>query len=242
MTLPSIPVAAILAGGLGTRLASVLSDRPKVLAPVDGRPFLDILLEQLAGQGVRRAVLCLGVRADQVAAHLAAHPAPLETALSIEPAPLGTAGALALARGLLGAGPALVMNGDTHVDFDLAGFLAAHRSGGAWGTILTVSVPDVSRYGTLDLAGDGTVLAFREKDPARTGAGWINAGICLMEAPLLDLVAGHESGSLERDVLAALPPGRLRAHRTLGGFIDIGTPDSLAEAPDVIFGRKDAAR
>jgi NDP-sugar pyrophosphorylase family protein len=238
----TLPVAAILAGGLGTRLASVLSDRPKVLAPVDGRAFLDILLEQLAGQGVRRAVLCLGVRADQVVDHLKAHPAPLAVEVSIEPAPLGTAGALALARAQLGAGPALVMNGDTHVEFDLAEFLAAHQSGGAWGTLLSVAVPDVSRYGTLDLSDDGAVLAFREKDPAQAGPGWINAGICLMEAPLLDLIAGHNQGSLERDVLAGLAPGRLRAHRTGGRFIDIGTPDSLAVAPDVIFGRKETAR
>ncbi|HEY5281949.1 MAG TPA: NTP transferase domain-containing protein, partial [Polyangia bacterium] len=62
--------ALILAGGLGTRLRSLLPDQPKVLAPIVGRPFLDILIAQLVARGVRRIVLLLGNRADQVVAHV----------------------------------------------------------------------------------------------------------------------------------------------------------------------------
>ncbi len=221
----------VLAGGLGTRLRGVLGDVPKVLAPVAGRPFLDHLIDWLAGFGARRLVLCLGHRADRVVAHLATRPpGPVTLVPVIEPEPLGTAGALRLARPHLGSDPVLVLNGDTAFDADLAGFVAGHRAAGAAASLLCVEVEDAARYGRIERDQRGFVTDFFEKDPTQCGPGLISAGVYLFSAALLDQLARLPGPSLERDVFPRLPPGTLRAEAVPGAFIDIGTPESLAAA------------
>jgi len=234
--------AVILAGGLGTRIRGVLGDLPKVLAPINHRPFLDHLLDQLAGLGVGRAILALGVGADRVLAHLAGTRPPLPVVSVVESAPLGTAGALRLAAAITTSDPVLVLNGDTWLDADFAGFLAAHRAaaarpGGCLGSLLCVEVEDVSRYGRIEANAQGDITRFVEKDPAAHGPGLINGGALLLSRAGLATLAAATGPSLERDFLSILPPGRLLAHRAIGArFIDIGTPDSLARAGTVLPG------
>ena len=236
----SSPLAGIdivvLAGGLGTRLRSVLPDRPKVLAPVGGRPFLDHLLDWLAAQGAGRGILALGVRAEQVLDHLAGTAGRwpglrLETA--VEPEPLGTGGALAFCRDRLASDPVLVLNGDTFVEVDLRAFAAAWPGLRAAAALVTVEVEDAGRYGRLELSPGGHVERFCEKTPL-PGAAWINAGIYLLGRALLAGLPAGRASSLERDLLERLPPGSLAAWRCPGRFIDIGTPASLAEAAAVL--------
>jgi len=232
--------AAILAGGLGTRLRGVLDDRPKVLAPVGGRPFLDHLLEALAQAGIRRVVLCLGHMAEKVIAHVEAHPQPLAVKWVVEPRPLGTGGALRFARPAL-KGMALVINGDTWLGFDLPGLLARFNASGARGALVYAEVPDCARFGRLEIDAQGFVAAFHEKDPAHAGPGPINSGVYLLGPALLDRLAAGDAVSLERDFLEKLSPGSLLAYPAAGPFIDIGTPESLAQAAAIIgraaFGR-----
>src|SRR3954471_21886553 len=155
---------AVLAGGLGTRLRGSIGALPKVLAPVAGRPFLDILLDQIARQGFRRVVLLLGYRADAVEAHLAqARRTDLAIETVIETAPLGTAGALRGALPRLASDPVVVMNGDTFVEFDAAAVLAALGASDAAAALVAVRVPDAGRYGALALDGAGRVARFLEK-------------------------------------------------------------------------------
>lgn len=228
--------AVILAGGLGTRLRGVLNDRPKVLAPIGGKPFLDHLLLALARAGTQRALLCLGYMAEKVVAHLTDNPPPLPVDWVIESSPLGTGGALRLARPKIGPHPALVMNGDTWIGFDLAGLNDQMKRSGAPGALVYTEVPDIGRFGRLELDADGFVAAFREKDPQKTGPGPINAGVYLFSPALLDTLANSTAMSLERDFLECLPPRSLTAFRAEGSFIDIGTPESLAAAPAIIGG------
>lgn len=233
--LASVDVA-VLAGGLGTRLRPVLGETPKILAPVAGRPFLDHLLVWLASYGARRVILCLGFRAELVLKHLAEHPHPgLEIVPCVETEPRGTAGALRLALPQLRSDPVLVMNGDTFVDADLAGFAAAHRAQGATASILCATVPSTARYGRLDLDAAGRIVRFREKDPADTRPGPINAGLYLFSRVWLSGFARGPGTSLERDVFAASPAGSFHAIPAGGAtFIDIGTPESFAEAERVV--------
>ncbi|HLN23759.1 MAG TPA: nucleotidyltransferase family protein [Patescibacteria group bacterium] len=227
---------AVLAGGLGTRLKGVLgATTPKVLAPIHGRPFLDHLLDWLAGYGARRVVLCLGHLAEQVSAHLAAAPpARLHVTTVIEPQPLGTAGALRLARSALTSDPVLVLNGDTWLDADLAGFADRHRASGALASLLCVTVDDASRYGRVELDDSGHVLRFVEKDPDHAGPGIVSAGVVLISAALLERMDSMPGPSLECDVLQKLPPRSIRADIAPGAFIDIGTPASLDAASGII--------
>ncbi len=227
-TLKGIDVA-VIAGGLGTRIAGVLGDTPKVLAPVDGRPFLALLLDRLAS--ARKVVLCLGHLAPKVTEWLAENPPPVPVETVIEPKPLGTAGAIRFALPKLHSDPVLVMNGDSVVETDLGGFVADHRRSGAIGSVLAVEVPDGSRFGRIEVGPGGRLVSFIEKDPTATGTAWINGGIYAFTPSLLARLARSEGPSLERDFLGLLPEATLHVAKRQAPFIDIGTPASLAEAP-----------
>lgn len=231
----------VLAGGLGTRLRPAVADRPKALAPVGvgGLPFLDLLLAWLHGQGARRVVLALGHMADQVEARLdglrGRFPG-LDLRASVEPGPLGTGGALRHCLPLLRSDPVLVANGDSLAEVDLPAFLAAFRASGAPAGLVAVGVPDAGRYGRLELSDRGRVLRFAEKDPAFAGPAPVNGGVYLFRRDLLSerLPPAGAAGSLERDLLQRLPPGAALAFPGSGRFVDIGTPESLAAAADVL--------
>lgn len=242
MSLAGVDVV-VLAGGLGTRLQGVLGDCPKVLAPIAGRPFLDHLIDRLAEQGARRLVLCLGHLAARVTTYLDARPpGVMKVKTVIEPAPLGTAGALRLARPELASDPVLVMNGDTFVDADLAAFAERHRLSGSGLSLLAVEVADAARYGRLELDAAGFVASFVEKDPGWSGPGLVSAGLYLFSAAMLRRLDAMPGPSLERDFLQRQPAGTIRCDVVRGAFIDIGTPESLAAAADVIVPRKELPR
>ena len=225
----------VLAGGLGTRVRAALGDMPKLLAPIAGRPYLAYLLDWLARFGARRIVLGLGHLAEAVQDHLARTPTPgFEIVPVVEPRPLGTAGAIRFARPALKTDPVLVMNGDSLVEADLCALLESHRVEGALGTVLCTEVEEASRYGRVLLDGAGRIQGFVEKDAGYSGAATISAGVYLLSARLLDEIARGNAGSLEREVFARLPARSLAALSGRYRFIDIGTPDSLARAAEVL--------
>jgi NDP-sugar pyrophosphorylase family protein len=225
----------VLAGGLGTRLRGVLGEgQPKILAPVQGRPFLDLMVEWMAAAGAGRIILSLGHLAEQVIAHLDRGRWPLPVVTVIEPQPLGTGGALRYVLPSLRGDPVMVINGDTWLDADLGAALAAHRQTRCAASLVCVKVPDGQRYGRIEVDAQGVVTRFVEKAPD-PGPALINAGICLLSAPALARLGQSTGPSFERDVLAELPRGWLRAHVCESArFIDIGTPESLSQAGDVI--------
>lgn len=234
MEIANIDVA-VLAGGLGTRLRGVLPETPKILAPVGGRPFLEHLLEWLIRQGARRVVLCLGYRSADVLAFLKTRSfVPLEVNIAIEANPLGTGGAVANARSHLSSDPVLVINGDTIVETDLKAFLAAHCASQAAASILCARVEDAGRYGRLEIDSHQRVVRFAEKDPAARQPAWINAGFYLFGRAALQNIAQLAKGSIERDILEKMPAGTIHAFLTGGRFLDIGTPETLALAPEIL--------
>jgi len=227
--------AAILAGGLGTRLRSAVADRPKVLAEVHGRPFLSYLLDQLAAAGCREVVLCTGYLGERIVARFGDAYGPLRLRYSQEPAPLGTAGALRLALPLLESDPVLVLNGDSYCQADLAAFLDWHQGHAASATLVLTRVADVSRFGSVEIDADGRVLRFQEKAGV-SRPGWINAGIYAVSRPLLLKVPAGTAVSLEREVFPAWIGQGLYGHAQGGRFLDIGTPESYAAAQDFFGG------
>jgi mannose-1-phosphate guanylyltransferase len=224
----------VLAGGLGTRIRPVLGDTPKLLAPIGDRPYLSHLLDWLRRFGARRIVLGLGFGADAVLEYLKAHPAPdLEIRTVVEPAPLGTAGAIRFARPELHSDPAVVLNGDTFVNADLCALLARQKETAALGTLLCVDVDDAGRYGRVVLDRAGHIEGFAEKDPSFRGAAPVNGGVYALSAALLDRIAAGQAKSIEYDVFQQLPAGTLAAYAGRFDFIDIGTPESFAVAAGV---------
>lgn len=221
--------AAILAGGLGTRLRPVVYDRPKVLAPLHGRPYIAYLLDQLADAGLRTAVLCTGDRGEQVRAALGRQHGPLQLSYSQEQTPLGTAGALRLALQDLPHSTWLVLNGDSYCEVDLPSFFAEHCERRALASIVLAHVADTRRYGRVQLADDGSAARFEEK-AASSGPGWINAGIYLLHRTLLEGIPTEQAVSIEREMFPAWIGNGLFGHRCSGRFLDIGTPESYAAA------------
>jgi histidinol-phosphate phosphatase family protein len=234
--------AAILAGGLGTRLRDVVSDRPKVLAEVAGRPFLAALLDQLVRAGVGRAVLCTGYRGEQVEATFGDRYGTLTLDYSHEAQPLGTAGALRNALAQLQSDPVLVLNGDSYCDFEPRLLLASHKGHHAEGTLWLTEVHDTARYGRVAVGHDGAVQRFVEKGAIEGGPGWINAGIYLLSQRLLHEIPAGGPCSLERQVFPRWIGRGLHGYRGAGRFIDIGTPESYAEAASFFGSLNDRGR
>jgi D-glycero-alpha-D-manno-heptose 1-phosphate guanylyltransferase len=220
--------SVILAGGLGTRLRASIGDLPKPLAPINGRPFLEYLLQWLRRQGLTRVVLCVGYRHELIEAYFGDGTAlGMQISYSVEEKPLGTGGALANARAFLGS-TFLVMNGDTFFDADLAPLLAAHRAYEVPATMSLVSVPDTTRYGAVVLDADGYITRFTEK--GRSGQGQINAGVYALSFSIFDRFPPQLPISLENNVFTLLAQQhQLRGCLLHGYHIDIGTPESFAE-------------
>ena len=121
--------AVVLAGGLGTRLRAVVADRPKVLAPVAGRPFLTYLLDQIVDAGIQHVVLSTGHLAEQFDSVIGDRYRDIEIKYAREEEPLGTGGAIRFAGGLADADQLLVMNGDSYCNANLSSYIDWHLTG-----------------------------------------------------------------------------------------------------------------
>lgn len=227
---------AILAGGLGTRLHSVVSDRPKVLAPVGNRPFLAWWLEALEGQGFRDVILCTGFRAAQVEEAFGMSFGKLKLRYSAEDTPLGTGGAVHKALPMTRSSTLLVLNGDSFCQQTLRPFIVHHFEHGWRASLVVTSVPDAGRFGSVQFNPEGKVQRFQEK-PGQSGPGWINAGIYLLSRELFSVLPAHMSISLERDLLPRWLHQDLHVFSSLGRFLDIGTPESLSAATEFFLGQ-----
>ena len=219
--------AIVLAGGFGTRLKQVVSDLPKPMASIAGRPFLEILLTSLARKGFRRAVLSLGFMAEKIFTHFGDRYAGVELVYEVEQQPLGTGGAIRAALARCVADHVFVFNGDTYLDIEadeLESLWEARRN-----PVLVVrEVPDTARFGRVDLSC-GRVSAFHEKGVS--GIGLINAGCYVLPQGALDTFPLGQNFSFETEHLAKeLHRIHFDGFVTHGHFIDIGVPEDFARA------------
>lgn len=225
-------VAVVLAGGYGTRVRHLLPGVPKPMAPVAGRPFLEWILRYLRRQGIARAVISTGYLAGVVAAHFQRRTIPgIAVTCVPETEPLGTGGGFRQAARVCGEQPEawLVLNGDSLAFADLAAMASNLNAPGVLGVLLARRVPDAARYGTLTVGTGGDLRGFAEK---RAGEGLINAGVYYLRPPLLDEFPRGPVISLENEVFPAWVARRLplQVHVTAAPFLDIGTPETLAQA------------
>jgi NDP-sugar pyrophosphorylase family protein len=233
--------AVLLAGGLGTRLRPAVPKLPKVLAEVNGRPFLSYLLDQVASAGIRRAVICAGYKSERIVSQFGGARGPLALGYSVETRLLGTGGALRLALPWVSSDPVLVMNGDSYFSADLNRFLAQHRESRASDSILLARCDDTARFGAVQTDDSGALIRFDEKG-GRGGPGWINAGIYLLSHELIRAIPAGEVVSLEREVFPCHVGRGLFGFGDPGEFIDIGTPESYRQAGAFIRNRLDGER
>lgn len=235
--------AVVLVGGAGTRLRPLTDTRPKPMLRLVDRPFVAHQLDLLRRHGVTDVVFSCGYRPDVLREHFGdGAAAGVRLRYVVDPEPLGTAGAIRNAEGLLADAPFLVLNGDILTDLDLAAVAEAHRRTGAAGTVVLTPVEDPSAFGLVRLLPGGAVEAFVEK-PApqdlRPGEPFrINAGTYLLEPSVLARIPAGRACSIEREIFPALAAdGVLHGFPSDAYWRDIGTPASyLAANQDVLTG------
>lgn len=223
--------AIVIAGGFGTRLRQIIADVPKPMAPIAGRPFLEILLNSLARKGFKRVILSLGFMAEKISSYFGKQHAGMELIYVVENQPLGTGGGVRLAMEKMTTDHVFVFNGDTFLDLEVDDvehqWQLRHNP-----IIVAREVPETSRYGRLIV--DGYVAkGFVEKGVV--GSGLINAGCYALMRGQLDCFPVAQSFSLEVDFLShAINRGEFDVFTTNGKFIDIGVPEDYARAQTML--------
>lgn len=215
----------ILAGGLGTRIEDELDNVPKCLAPINKRPFLSILLNQLKENGLKNICIATGYMNDKVSEFLRVENSSLNIRISNEDRPLGTGGASKKAIMSSNYEHFLIMNGDTYFDVNLQKVI---NNGKGNFVVVTCSVPNVERYGEVVFDSKDIVTSFNEKGSKKKGE--VNAGIYFASKNILDFMP-NENFSLEKETFPLLIKKSLLFKATKeGSFIDIGTPESYVLA------------
>ena len=223
--------AILLCGGLGTRLRSVVSDRPKPMADIAGKPFLHYLVRMLSGKGVERFVFALGYMGEQIEAYFQdGREYGISIVYSYEESPLGTGGAIRNALSKMQEEDVLILNADTYFDTDYRSLFQEQSGKCADMTIASREIEDVSRYGAILKDTDGRILRWNEKQsgsgetaPKR---GEINGGIYVMKKSLIEKIpAGKQS--LENDCIPVWLSRSVSIHAlpSDGYFMDIGVPE-----------------
>lgn len=220
--------AIILAGGLGTRLGSRLANCPKAMAPIAGRPFLEILLDRLIDAGATRVILSVGHLREVILRAFAASYRGIALDYAIEETPLGTGGAIRKALQQAERSPVLVLNGDTYLDVDFAALHAAHIAAAQPMTMAVAKVENTARYGGVKVES-GHIAGFIEK--GLTGPGWINGGTYVLNRDFPWPQNLPPRFSFETDVLTPFVSSLCPAAFLCDGyFLDIGIPEDLDRA------------
>lgn len=223
----------ILAGGLGTRLRSVVSEVPKCMAPVSGKPFLWYLLKYLTRYDVDRVILSVGYLREAIYKWIdtVQDEFPFSFDYSVEKEPLGTGGGIKLAMSLVKDEKVIVLNGDTFFDVDLNTLIAVHKKHPeAKITIALKLMKNFERYGTVVTRIDGRVLKFTEKQPCKEGE--INGGVYVLAKEDSLFEGQPQFFSFETAIMQekCCEIGCLYGVALKGYFIDIGIPEDYDRA------------
>jgi NDP-sugar pyrophosphorylase family protein len=219
----------ILCGGLGTRLRTVVNDRPKPMAEVNGRPFLDILMEHAASFGFRRFILCTGYMSEKIKDYYTKQNSSLEIVVSEEKEPLGTAGAIKNAESLIRSNPFIVANGDSFCALNLKDFLAFYQNKKALFSIALTKVEKGNEYGAVEIDEKQKVIVFKEKAILAVDS-LVNAGVYIFDKMIFKEITNGQKVSLEYGVFPHLADKDFYGYITRSGFLDIGTPERYALA------------
>jgi len=221
--------AIILAGGMGTRLLSVVSDVPKCMAPVAGKPFLYYLLTELETSGFQNVILALGYKHETIETWLKNYKTKLKIKTIVEDTPLGTGGAIKLALSHATKPFVYVFNGDSYLTLDYQALMKFHAEKKASATIVLKKMFNFDRYGKVEIDGNAQITCFGEKQYCESG--FINGGVYLMNRNILENFP--DKFSLEKDFFEQeASKGYLFGFPADGYFIDIGTPEDYLQAQE----------
>jgi len=221
--------AIILAGGLGTRLRSVVSDLPKCMAPVAGKPFLYYVIQQLQQQGIEKFIFSIGYLSKAIEDFLSTQYPNLHYRLSVEEEPLGTGGAVLLACQKAAAENILVLNGDTLFTADIQSLMTFHSQKNASCTLALKPMKDFDRYGAVTLDDKNCITSFEEKKHYEKGL--INGGVYALNRLRFLSRRFPDKFSFEKDYLEAFVQEKeFYGLEQDAYFIDIGIPRDFERA------------
>jgi len=215
--------AIILAGGMGTRIRSVVSDLPKCMAPVAGQPFIFYLFNYLQRNNVKKIILSLGYKHEVVKEWIEQQNFPFNFAYSIEDEPLGTGGAIKKSIELVESEDVFILNGDTLFEIDLRVFKDIHKKSNLPLSLALKPMTEFERYGNVEINDKHIITGFKEKIYCKEGM--INGGIYLLkkENHLMDNLS--KKFSFETKILQQQAgQGIIQGYINTGYFIDIGIP------------------
>lgn len=221
--------AIVLAGGMGTRLRSVLTDLPKPMAPIVDKPFLEYVLNQLHATGFKKVIFSVGYKWELIQAHFGSNFKGMTIAYAVENVPLGTGGGIRLAFEQTTGQNVCVFNGDTMFKLDIQSFYAQHIANDAMMSIALKPMENFDRYGTVACNEGHRITVFEEKK--QTAKGLINAGVYLINRELWKEVDVTQNFSFEKDIMERyLETLRFMGFAFDAYFIDIGIPADYAQA------------
>lgn len=225
-----ITEAIILAGGFGTRLTSV-TDVPKPMAPINGVPFLQILLDDLLVKGISTFHLAVGHQHEVIVDYFGANYMGCKVNYIIEDSPLGTGGAIKKALENINSETIFVLNGDTFFDVDLELMAQQHKVKNAEVTIALKPMENFDRYGAIEFNDDLRITKFSEKQFCENGA--INGGVYLLPTNLFDVLTFPDQFSIEQDYFENYYSQKnFFGFIDEGYFIDIGIPEDYERAQE----------
>lgn len=220
--------AVILAGGLGTRLRSEIGEFPKVLAPVNGKPFLSFVLDYLQKNGIETVVLSVGYKAELIQQEFGDNYKGLKLIYAIESSPLGTGGAMKLALEKNKAEMLFILNGDTFFDIDLKELENFHLQNKSTCTLALKKMKNVDRYGNVEIDAAGKILAFSEKKFREEAV--INGGIYCINRGILIHYPVNTPFSFETNYLENKPQAKNIFGKLFDNyFMDIGVPEDYQQ-------------
>lgn len=224
-----ITEAIVLAGGLGTRLKSVISDIPKPMAPVGEKPFLYYLLRSLQKQGFKRVVLSVGYRSEVIENYFGNCFESLELVYAFEKEPLGTGGGIANALHFARGQEVALINGDTFFDVALESLYSFHKLHQADISFSLKPMHEFDRYGRVELDDKCRIKTFHEK--AYCANGLINGGVYILNKIVFEAFNLPVKFSFEKDLLEKYA-GELNLYGFVSDsyFIDIGIPEDYSRA------------
>jgi len=226
---------AILCGGLGKRLRKEVGETQKTMISFDGEPFLNLQLEHLAKQGLKRIILCTGHQAQEVEKFYTTNKFGLDIVFSRENEPLGTGGAIKNTKGLIQNNPFFALNGDCFCPIDYRKFLDFYYQKQAVMALVLSQMKDLKDFGTISVDEAFRIVSFNEKtDQRNASVVYGNAGIYCFNKDVFSLMPKENSFSIEYDFFAKIPVKEFFGFVVGQEFIDIGTPDRLEHARQML--------
>ena len=224
----------ILCGGKGERLKPIVADRPKPMAEIEEEPFLDILIDYAAGFGFRRFILGIGHKKDFIKKYYRKNKRNFEILFSEEDEPLGTAGAVKNAEGIIKSDPFIVMNGDSFCRIDFNRFIDFYFEREASVCIAASFMEGGKEFGEIVLNHEERVVDFNEKEePKRLPKHLVNAGIYIMDRAIFSDIPEGKNISMEKEIFPNILQREVYGFCINKEFIDIGTPERLEKAREI---------